>query len=149
MKQVQPNPWDKVAERYPPGTVITGNVCNLTNYGAFIEIEEGIDGLLHVADMSWVRKIGHPSEVLTKGDRATCVVLRRSAVMAGRSDSAPGSLLCLAGGQQGPADLDRTGRDNRGHPTGCPLPGKRSPHRLAAVPGKGNGDTERPALVRP
>src|ERR671937_581516 len=63
MKQVQPNPWDKVAERYPPGTVITGTVRNLTNYGAFIEIEEGIDGLLHVSDMSWVRKVSHPSDV--------------------------------------------------------------------------------------
>jgi small subunit ribosomal protein S1 len=75
MKQVQPNPWDKVAERYPPGTVITGVVRNLTNYGAFIEIEEGIDGLLHVGDMSWVRKVAHPSEVVSKGDRVTCVVL--------------------------------------------------------------------------
>ncbi len=75
MKQVQPNPWDKVAERYPPGTVITGTVRNLTNYGAFIEIEEGIDGLLHVSDMSWVRKVNHPSEVVTKGDKVTCVVL--------------------------------------------------------------------------
>jgi len=63
MKQVQPNPWDKVAERY------------LTNYGAFIEIEEGIDGLLHVSDMSWVRKVSHPSEVVAKGDKVTCVVL--------------------------------------------------------------------------
>src|SRR5919108_645391 len=75
MKQVQPNPWDKVAERYPTGTVITGVVRNLTNYGAFIEIEEGIDGLLHVSDMSWVRKVGHPNEVVQKGDRVTCVVL--------------------------------------------------------------------------
>jgi small subunit ribosomal protein S1 len=75
MKQVQPNPWDKVAERYPPGTVITGTVRNLTNYGAFIEIEEGIDGLLHVSDMSWVRKVGHPSEVVSKGDKVTCVIL--------------------------------------------------------------------------
>src|SRR6266849_1269170 len=75
IKQVQPNPWDKVAERYPPGTVLTGKVCNLTNYGAFIEIEEGIDGLLHVSDMSWVRKVGHPSDVVTKGDKVTCVVL--------------------------------------------------------------------------
>jgi small subunit ribosomal protein S1 len=75
MKQVQPNPWDKVAERYPPGTVITGVVRNLTNYGAFIEIEEGIDGLLHVSDMSWVRKVAHPSEVVTKGDKVTCVIL--------------------------------------------------------------------------
>jgi small subunit ribosomal protein S1 len=75
MKQVQPNPWDKVAERYPQGTVITGTVRNLTNYGAFIEIEEGIDGLLHVSDMSWVRKVSHPSEVVAKGDKVTCVVL--------------------------------------------------------------------------
>jgi len=75
MKQVQPNPWDKVAERYPPGTIITGVVRNLTNYGAFIEIEEGIDGLLHVSDMSWVRKVAHPSEVVNKGDKVTCQVL--------------------------------------------------------------------------
>jgi small subunit ribosomal protein S1 len=75
MKQVQPNPWDKVAGSYPPGTVITGVVRNLTNYGAFIEIEEGIDGLLHVSDMSWVRKVAHPSEVVSKGDKVTCVVL--------------------------------------------------------------------------
>jgi small subunit ribosomal protein S1 len=75
MKQVQPNPWDKVAERYPPNTVITGVVRNLTNYGAFIEIEDGIDGLLHVSDMSWVRKVAHPSEVVQKGDKVTCIVL--------------------------------------------------------------------------
>src|SRR5437667_298975 len=75
MKQVQPNPWDKVAERYPPGTQVEGTVRNLTNYGAFIEIEEGIDGLLHVSDMSWVRKVSHPSEVLAKGDKVTCIVL--------------------------------------------------------------------------
>src|SRR5258707_9684398 len=75
MKQMQPNPWDKVAERYPPNTVITRAARNLTNYGAFIEIEEGIDGLLHVSDMSWVRKVAHPSEVVNKGDQITCTVL--------------------------------------------------------------------------
>lgn len=75
MKQVMPNPWDKVAERYPPGKVVTGVVRNLTNYGAFIEIEEGIDGLLHVSDMSWVRKVAHPSEVVNRGDKVTCQVL--------------------------------------------------------------------------
>ncbi len=75
MKQVQPNPWDKVAEKYKPNTVVSGIVRNLTNYGAFIEIEEGIDGLLHVSDMSWTRKIAHPSEVVNKGDKVTCVVL--------------------------------------------------------------------------
>src|SRR5207302_144123 len=61
--------------RYPQGTIITGTVRNLTNYGAFIEIEEGIDGLLHVSDMSWVRKVTHPSEVVQKGQKVTCVVL--------------------------------------------------------------------------
>lgn len=75
MKQVQSNPWDQVAQKYLPNTVITGTVRNLTNYGAFIEIEEGIDGLLHVSDMSWVRNVGHPNEVVNKGDRVTCVVL--------------------------------------------------------------------------
>jgi len=75
MKQTQENPWDKVADRYPPGTVVTGRVRNLTNYGAFIEIEEGIDGLLHVSDMSWTRKISHPNEVVEKGEEITCKVL--------------------------------------------------------------------------
>jgi small subunit ribosomal protein S1 len=75
MKQVQPNPWDKVAERYPQNTVVTGTVRSLTNYGAFIEIEEGIDGLLHVRDMSWVKKVAHPSGVVSKGDKVTCIVL--------------------------------------------------------------------------
>jgi len=75
MKQVRPNPWDLVAERYPPGTVVTGVVRNLTNYGAFIEIEEGIDGLFHVSDMSWTRRVNHPSEVVQNGDKVTCQVL--------------------------------------------------------------------------
>jgi small subunit ribosomal protein S1 len=75
MKQTQPNPWDQVAERYPIGAEIDGTVRNLTNYGAFIEIEEGIDGLLHVSDMSWTRKISHASEMLQKGDKVRCQVL--------------------------------------------------------------------------
>jgi small subunit ribosomal protein S1 len=75
MKQTQVNPWDQVAGKYPPGTMVEGTVRNLTNYGAFIEIEEGIDGLLHISDMSWTRKIGHPNEILEKGQRITCQVL--------------------------------------------------------------------------
>jgi small subunit ribosomal protein S1 len=75
MKQAQENPWDKVADRYPQGAVIRGKVRNLTNYGAFVEIEEGIDGLLHVSDMSWTRKIGHPSEMVEKGQEIECRVL--------------------------------------------------------------------------
>jgi small subunit ribosomal protein S1 len=75
MKQTEVNPWDMVAEHYPPGTVIRGKVRNLTNYGAFIELQEGIDGLLHITDMSWTRKITHPSEVVKKGEEIECVVL--------------------------------------------------------------------------
>lgn len=75
MKQTQKNPWDEVISRYPEGTDVKGKVRNLTNYGAFIELEEGIDGLLHVSDMSWTRKIGHPSEVLEKGQELECRVL--------------------------------------------------------------------------
>ncbi len=75
MKQTEVNPWTLVKEKYPPGTIVDGVVQNLANYGAFIEIEEGIDGLLHVTDMSWTQKVGHPSEVLHKGDKIKCVVL--------------------------------------------------------------------------
>ncbi len=75
MKQTQENPWDKVAERYPPGSLVKGTVRNLTNYGAFVEIEEGIDGLLHISDMSWTRKISHPSEMLEKGQEVECKVV--------------------------------------------------------------------------
>ncbi|MCR4413795.1 MAG: 30S ribosomal protein S1, partial [Thermoguttaceae bacterium] len=75
MKQTQDNPWDHVAEKYPPGTIVKGTVRNLTNYGAFIEIEEGIDGLLHVSDMSWTRKISHPNEMVEKGQQIECRVI--------------------------------------------------------------------------
>ena len=75
MKQAEVNPWTLVKEKYPPGTVVNGTVRNMTNYGAFVEIEEGIDGLLHVSDLSWTRKVGHPSEVLKKGQQMPCVVL--------------------------------------------------------------------------
>jgi len=75
MKQTQENPWDVVAQRYPPGSTVSGTIRNLTNYGAFIEIEEGIDGLLHVSDISWTRKISHPNEVVEKGQKIECKVL--------------------------------------------------------------------------
>ena len=75
IKQTQSNPWDIVLEKYPENAQVTGKVRNLTNYGAFIELEEGIDGLLHVSDMSWTRKISHPSELLTKGQQVRCRVL--------------------------------------------------------------------------
>ena len=75
IKQTQENPWDRVADRYPLGSTVKGTVRNLTNYGAFIEIEEGIDGLLHVSDMSWTRKISHPNEMVEKGQVLECRVL--------------------------------------------------------------------------
>jgi small subunit ribosomal protein S1 len=75
MKQTQQNPWEKVAADYPPGAIVKGVVRNLTNYGAFIEINDGIDGLLHVTDMSWTRKVTHPSEMLEKGQEVECKVL--------------------------------------------------------------------------
>ncbi len=75
MKQVEVNPWTLVQEKYPPGTIIEGRVRNLTNYGAFIEIEEGIDGLLHVSDMSWTKKISHPMEMVKKGQKVRAIVL--------------------------------------------------------------------------
>ena len=75
MKQAEMNPWDLVENHYPIGTIIEGTVRNLTSYGAFVEIEEGIDGLLHVSDMSWTKKVTHPSEMVKKGDKLQCVVL--------------------------------------------------------------------------
>lgn len=75
MKQTEVNPWSLVAEKYPPGSVIEGKIRNLTNYGAFIEIEEGIDGLLHISDISWTKKLSHPSEILKKGDLIKAQVL--------------------------------------------------------------------------
>ncbi|MHC4992036.1 MAG: 30S ribosomal protein S1, partial [Planctomycetota bacterium] len=75
IKQTEVNPWELVAEKYPPGTIIEGKVRNLANYGAFIEIEPGIDGLLHVSDISWTEKISHPNEKFKKSDLVRCVVL--------------------------------------------------------------------------
>ncbi|MCH2161168.1 MAG: 30S ribosomal protein S1 [Phycisphaerales bacterium] len=75
MKQTEVNPWELVAEKYPPGTIIEGKVRNLANYGAFIEIEPGIDGLLHVSDISWTKKVAHPNEVFQKGESVKCVVI--------------------------------------------------------------------------
>ena len=75
IRQTEENPWDTVQDRYPVGSRVTGKVRNFTAYGAFVELEEGIDGMIHVSDMSWTRKINHPSEVLTKGQQVEAVVL--------------------------------------------------------------------------
>ncbi len=75
MKQLQDNPWEHLAEKYTAGTTVEGRVRNLTEFGAFIEIEDGIDGLVHVSNMSWTKRIKHPSEVVKKGDKVRAVVL--------------------------------------------------------------------------
>ena len=75
MRQLASNPWDTLQEKYPVGANVEGRVRNLTDFGAFIEIEEGIDGLVHVSNLSWTKRVKHPSEVLKKGDRVKAVVL--------------------------------------------------------------------------
>ncbi len=75
MRQTEDNPWDVVAHKYPIGARVSGTVRNFTNYGAFVELQEGVDGMIHVSDMSWTRKVNHPSEVLKKGDEVEAIVL--------------------------------------------------------------------------
>jgi small subunit ribosomal protein S1 len=75
MKQVEPNPWDVIAEKYPVGTTIEGKIKNITDFGIFIGIDEGIDGLVHISDISWTRRIKHPSEIYKKGQEVQAVVL--------------------------------------------------------------------------
>jgi small subunit ribosomal protein S1 len=75
LKQTEPDPWLTLDQRFPIGTRLQGKVRNLTNFGAFVEIEEGIDGLVHISDMSWTRRVSHPSELLKKGDKIDIIVL--------------------------------------------------------------------------
>jgi small subunit ribosomal protein S1 len=75
MKQVEPDPWATIEERYLPGARVTGKVRNLTDFGAFVELEPGVDGLLHISDMSWTRSVGHPSEILKKGQEIETQIL--------------------------------------------------------------------------
>jgi len=75
IRQLESNPWDNAEGKYKVGSHVKGKVRNLTSYGAFVELEEGIDGMVHVSDMSWTRKINHPSEVLKKGDEIEAIVL--------------------------------------------------------------------------
>jgi small subunit ribosomal protein S1 len=75
MKQLMDNPWENLSDRYPAGTVVEGRVRNLTDFGAFIEIEDGIDGLVHVSNLSWTKRVKHPSEIVKKGEKVKAVVL--------------------------------------------------------------------------
>jgi len=75
LKQTEPNPWKLIEEKYSIGSVIKGRIRNLTDFGAFVEVEEGIDGLIHISDMSWTKRIKHPSEILKRGDLVEAVIL--------------------------------------------------------------------------
>ncbi|MGH9394365.1 MAG: S1 RNA-binding domain-containing protein, partial [Terriglobales bacterium] len=75
LRQAQSNPWETLSERFAPGSVVEGRVRNLTDFGAFVEIEDGIDGLVHISDFSWTRRIQHPSEVVKKGDHVRAKIL--------------------------------------------------------------------------
>jgi small subunit ribosomal protein S1 len=75
LKQTEVNPWAVASQKYPPGTIVTAKVRSVTNFGVFVEVEEGIDGMIHISDMSWTRKYGHPSEAVRKDEEVKCVVL--------------------------------------------------------------------------
>jgi small subunit ribosomal protein S1 len=75
MKQTEHNPWEDIEQRYPIGTTVKAEIRNLTNYGAFVELEPGVDGLIHISDLSWIKKVSHPSEVLKKGDKIEAIIL--------------------------------------------------------------------------
>lgn len=75
IKQTEKNPWENVDEKFPVGSTVKAEIRNLTNYGAFVELEPGIDGLIHISDLSWIKKVSHPSEVLNKGDTVEAIIL--------------------------------------------------------------------------
>ena len=75
LKQLERNPWEDVERKYPVGSSVVAEIRNLTNYGAFVELEPGIDGLIHISDLSWIKKVSHPSEVLKKGDKVEAIIL--------------------------------------------------------------------------
>ncbi|OGN56939.1 MAG: 30S ribosomal protein S1 [Chlamydiae bacterium RIFCSPHIGHO2_12_FULL_44_59] len=75
IKQTERNPWEDVERKYPEGSSVFAEIRNLTNYGAFVELEPGVDGLIHISDLSWIKKVSHPSEVLKKGDKVEAVIL--------------------------------------------------------------------------
>jgi small subunit ribosomal protein S1 len=75
IKQIEKNPWENIEKKYPIGSTVKAEIRNLTNYGAFVELEPGIDGLIHISDLSWTKKVSHPSEILKKGDKVEAVIL--------------------------------------------------------------------------
>ena len=127
MKQVETDPWATSSERYQPGMRVQGKVRNLTDFGAFVELEPGVDGLLHISDMSWTRNIGHPSELLKKGQPVDTQILnvdrRTSGSRSGSSRSSP------IRGKRGLAVPDGLARHRQGG----------APHRVRRLRGAGAG----------
>src|SRR5262249_1360277 len=75
IKQLEHNPWDDIEKKYPVDSSVKAEIKSLTNYGAFVELEPGVEGLIHISDLSWIKKVSHPSEVLKKGDQVAAVIL--------------------------------------------------------------------------
>ncbi|MBP9085169.1 MAG: 30S ribosomal protein S1 [Kofleriaceae bacterium] len=115
MKQLEPNPYEQLTEKYPPGTVVKGLVRNIADFGIFVEIEEGIDGLVHISDMSWTQRVKHPSEMFQKGDPVEAVLLN---IDAGEGDKPK---ISLGIKQMVPDPWDRIPYD---YPTGKVVDGK-------------------------
>ncbi|MBP6632795.1 MAG: 30S ribosomal protein S1 [Kofleriaceae bacterium] len=115
MKQLEPNPYEQLTEKYPPGTVVKGKVRNIADFGIFVEIEEGIDGLVHISDMSWTQRVKHPSELFQKGDDVEAVLLN---IDAGDGDKPK---ISLGIKQLVPDPWDRIPYD---YPTGKVVDGK-------------------------
>ena len=143
IRQTEANPWDTVQEKYPIGTRVKGKVRNFTTYGAFVELEEGIDGMIHVSDMSWTRKINHPSEVLKKGDEVEAVVLEVDAAQPAhqpRPQAGPGGSVDAASPRR--YQVGQTGQ-GQGHQAGLlrRLRRDRGRHRR---PGAHQPDQRRP-----
>ena len=78
LKQLVPHPWENIEAKYPEGTIITGRVVNLTPYGAFVELEPGVEGLVHISELSWTKKVKHPKYILNEGDTVKAIVLSTS-----------------------------------------------------------------------
>ena len=97
MKQLEPNPFASLKEKYPPGTVVKGVVRNIADFGVFVEIEEGIDGMVHMSDLSWTQRVKHPSELYQKGDEVEAVVLNIDSTTRRRSRSASSSWCPIRG----------------------------------------------------
>jgi predicted RNA-binding protein with RPS1 domain len=131
MKQLQDNPWEQLSSKYPTGAIIEGRVRNLTDFGAFIEIEDGIDGLVHVSNLSWTKRIKHPSEVLKKGEKVKASFSASSRRTAA-SRSASSSFSPMSGRRSSPSTALATSSRARFCAPRSSAPSLRSPKESRA-----------------